>query len=63
MKGRFNFGLLQRVAHAAFKLRAKFFEQLPAIGPLQLAQLRQTRRHRQRIARERAGLIDRPIWR
>src|SRR2546423_2304416 len=41
-----------------FEPRAIFFQESPAIDPFQLAQLRQTRRHRERISRECAGLIN-----
>ena len=42
-----------------FELRAKLLESLPTIDPLELAQLRQTGRHRQRIAGQRSRLINR----
>ena len=45
-----DFYILDRVARELFQLRARFFQQFSAIGPVELAQLRQTGRHRKWIA-------------
>src|SRR6266700_1625704 len=61
--GRIRCGELDRVPRELFELRAQFFEQSPAVDPFELAQLRQTGSHRNRITRQRSGLINRTIWR
>src|SRR5438093_2322605 len=55
--------IFDRCARELFKLRAPFFEQFPAVNSLKLTQLRQTGSERDRIARQRSGLIHRAIRR
>jgi len=43
-----------------FQLRTAAFQQAPTVDALQFPQLREPRRHRERIAGKRPGLIDRP---
>src|SRR5882757_3917608 len=45
------------------ELRAKFFEQFPSVDPFELAQLRETCGHGQRISRQRPRLIHGTFWR
>ena len=47
-----------RIARQFFELGTEFFEQFPAVDPLELSQLRQARRHGQGVSRKRACLIN-----
>src|SRR5205814_2051019 len=58
VKGNVDFCVGDRFARESLKLRAEFFEEFPAIDPFELTQLRQSRRHRQRISRKRPRLIN-----
>src|SRR6516225_1816099 len=63
VKGDLQVRVFDRCARELFKSRAQFFEQFPAVDSLKLAQLRQTCSERERIARQRSGLIHRAVRR
>src|ERR1700682_5822432 len=58
-----DFGSRNRSLGELLELRAEFFEQFPATYSIQLAQLRKTGRHGERIPRKRSRLIDRTVRR
>src|SRR5205814_1566886 len=52
-----------RIARQFFEMGTEFFEQFPAVDPLELSQLRQARRHGQGVSRKRACLINGTVGR
>ena len=63
VKRRIDLRMVDDTPREFFELRAKFFEQFPSVDPFELAQLRETSGHRQRISRQRPRLIHGTIRR
>src|SRR6266508_1495901 len=61
--GRICCGGLNGTSSEFFELRAKLFQQFPSVDAFEFTQLHETRSHRQRIARQRARLVNGAIWR
>src|SRR5262250_161895 len=63
MKCDVDFCFRDRLSRELFELRTERFEQFPTVDSFQLAQLRETSCHRQRISRQCSGLINGAVGR